>query len=68
MSNFEYLYMLENKGELEILVKNKYNNVIYLAGISSTGHSVELYSIEDISGESDLEISIIAFDSNYEFV
>lgn len=67
MSNFEYLSFLENKDEQEIIVKNKYNNATYLAGISPTGNSVELYSIEDNSGESDIEISIKTFDLRYEF-
>ena len=67
MTNFEYLSFLENKDEQEIIVKSKYNNATYLAGISSTGNSVELYSIEDNSGESDIEISIKTFDLFYEF-
>lgn len=67
MTNFENLAYLVNKDVQEILVKNKYNNATYLAGISSTGNSVELYSIEDNSGESDIEISIKTFDLRYEF-
>lgn len=67
-TNSEYLDFLENKDTQEIIVKNKYNNATYLAGISSTGNSVELYSIEDNSGESDLIISIKDFDTNYEFI
>ena len=68
ITNSEYLDFLENKDTQEIIVKNKYNNATYLAGISSTGNSVELYSIEDNSGESDLIISIKDFDTNYEFI
>ena len=68
MTNFEYLSFLENKDEQEITVKSKYNNATYLAGISSTGNSVELYSIEDNSGEGDSIISIKDFDTNYEFI
>lgn len=68
MTNFENLAFLENKDTQEIIVKNKYNNATYLAGISSTGNSVELYSIEDNSGKSDIEISIKTFDLRYEFI
>ena len=67
MTNSEYLDFLGGKGEPEIIVKNKYNNATYLAGISSAGNNVELYSIEDNSGESDLEISIKTFDLCYDF-
>lgn len=67
-TNSEYLDFLEGKGEPEIIVKNKYNNATYLAGISSIGNNIELYSIEDNSGKSDLIISIKDFDINYEFI
>lgn len=66
MTNFETLQLLQDKPE--ILVKNKHNNNTYLAGISSVGNNIELYSIEDNSGESDLIISIEDFDTNYEFI
>jgi len=66
MTNFETLQFLQDKPE--ILVKNKYNNNVYLAGISCVGNNVELYSIEDNSGEGDLIISIKDFDTNYEFI
>lgn len=68
MINSEYLDFLEGKGEPEIIVKNKYNNATYLAGISLAGNNIELYSIEDNSGEGDLIISIKDFDTNYEFI
>lgn len=67
-TNSEYLDFLGGKGEPEILVKNKHNNNTYLAGISLAGNNIELYSIEDNSGESDLIISIKDFDTNYEFI
>ena len=66
MTNFETLQFLQDKPE--ILVKNKHNNNIYLAGISYAGNNVELYNIEDNSGEGDLIISIKDFDTNYEFI
>ena len=68
MTNTDNLVYLLNKDVHEILVKNKHNNNTYLAGISSTGNNVELYSIEDNSGEGDLIISIKDFDTNYEFI
>ena len=66
MTNFETLQFLQDKPE--ILVKNKHNNNTYLAGISCVGNNIELYSIEDNSGEGDLIISIKDFDTNYEFI
>lgn len=68
MTNTENLAFLESKDTQEILVKNKHNNNVYLAGISCVGNNVELYSIEDNSGEGDLIISIKDFDTNYEFI
>lgn len=68
MTNFENLAYLVNKDVQEILVKNKHNNNTYLAGISSVGNNIELYSIEDNSGEGDLIVSIKDFDTNYEFI
>ena len=67
MTNFENLAYLLNKDVQEILVKNKHNNNVYLAGISYAGNNVELYNIEDNSGEGDLIISIKDFDENYIF-
>lgn len=66
MTNYETLQFLQDKPE--ILVKNKRNNNVYLAGISCVGNNVELYNIEDNSGEGDLVISIKDFDINYEFI
>lgn len=67
MTNSDNLAYLVYKDVQEILVKNKHNNNTYLAGISLAGNNVELYSIEDNSGESDLIISIEDFDENYIF-
>jgi len=68
MTNSENLAYLVHKDVQEILVKNKHNNNTYLAGISSVGNNIELYSIEDNSGEGDLIVSIKDFDTNYEFI
>ena len=68
MTNADNLAYLVHKDVQEILVKNKHNNNTYLAGISSVGNNIELYSIEDNSGEGDLIISIKDFDTNYEFI
>lgn len=68
MTNSDNLVYLVHKDVQEILVKNKHNNNTYLAGISLAGNNVELYSIEDNSGEGDLIISIKDFDTNYEFI
>ena len=68
MTNADNLLYLVHKDVQEILVKNKHNNNTYLAGISCVGNNVELYSIEDNSGEGDLIISIKDFDTNYEFI
>ena len=68
MTNSDNLAYLVHKDIQEILVKNKYNNNTYLAGISLAGNNIELYSIVDNSGEGDLIISIEDFDTNYEFI
>ena len=68
MTNSDNLLYLVHKDVQEILVKNKHNNNTYLAGISCVGNNIELYSIEDNSGEGDLIISIKDFDTNYEFI
>ena len=68
MTNSDNLAYLVHNDVQEILVKNKHNNNTYLAGISCVGNNIELYSIEDNSGEGDLIISIEDFDTNYEFI
>ena len=65
MTNFETLQFLQDKPE--ILVKNKYNNNVYLAGISYAGNNVELYNIDVEDGSDDIIISIKDFDENYIF-
>ena len=52
---------------VEILVKNKHNNNVYLAGISCVGNNVELYNIDIEDGSDDIVISIKDFDENYIF-
>lgn len=68
MTNSDNLAYLVCNDVQEILVKNKHNNNTYLAGISLAGNNIELYSIEDNSGEGDLIISIKDFDTDYEFI
>lgn len=68
MTNFENLAYLVNKDVQEILVKNKYNNSVYLAGISCVGNNVELYNIDVEDGSDDIIISIKDFDENYSFL
>lgn len=67
MTNFENLAYLVNKDVQEILVKNKHNNNVYLAGISYVGNNVELYNIDVEDGSDDIIISIKDFDENYIF-
>lgn len=67
MTNFENLAYLVNKDVPEILVKNKHNNNVYLAGISYAGNNVELYNIAIEDGSDDIIISIKDFDENYIF-
>ena len=68
MTNFENLAYLLNKDVQEILVKNKHNNNVYLAGISYAGNNVELYNIDVEDGSDDIIISIKDFDENYSFL
>lgn len=67
MTNFENLTYLLNKDVQEILVKNKYNNNVYLASISCVSNNVELYNINVEDGSDDIIISIKDFDENYIF-
>lgn len=67
MTNFENLAYLLHKDVQEILVKNKHNNNVYLAGISCVGNNVELYNIDVEDGSDDIIISIKDFDENYIF-
>ena len=68
MTNFENLAYLVNNDKQEILVKNKHNNNVYLAGISYAGNNVELYNIDVEDGSDDIIISIKDFDENYSFL
>lgn len=68
MTNFENLAYLINKDVQEILVKEDTTNTIYLAHISCTGNSVELYHINDDSGLGDLIVSIKDFDEHFSFL